>query len=178
MSDSQERIYEEIWNKHVVAVRNFCYTKLSGRPEDAEDMLMSAFGLLWKKIVTDDVPPNPKAWLLATVNNLSYTEYRHTEKDKNNMTKAPLNETVALYYLVDDVAEVLEKEERNAELWKILLEELNNEERYILKCDTVDGIPQAQIAEMIGKNHGSTKAQIFRLKRKIKLSKKEKEKTF
>ncbi len=178
MSDSQERIYNEIWDEHVVAVRSFCYAKLSGRPEDAEDMLMSAFGLLWKKIVTDDVPPNPKAWLLATVNNLSFTEYRHTEKDKNNLTYAPLDETVTLYYLVDDIADVLEKEEWNTELWNILLEDLNNEERYILKCDTVDDIPQAQIAEMIGKNHGSTKAQIFRLKRKVKLLKKEKEKIF
>ena len=159
-------------------MRTFCYTKLSGRPEDAEDLLMAAFGLLWRKIVTDKVPPNPKAWLLATVNNLSYSEYRHTRKDNNNLTYAPFDETVSLYYTVEDVAEVIEKEEKNTELWKILLEDLNDEERYILKCDTVDCIPQAQIAEMLGKTHGSTKGQIFRIKRRIKLRKKEKEKIF
>ena len=178
MNSSLQDIYTEIWNKYSQDIRTCCYSKLKGRPEDAEDMLQEAFKLLWGKMVADEVPPNPKAWLIVTVKNLSYTEYRQTQKEQNNISYDSFNETVQLNYIADDVADTLEREERNAELWRILLEDLSNEERYILKCDRLDDVPQAEIAERLGKNHGSTKAQIFRLNRKVRLLKKEKEKIF
>ena len=49
-SSMQELLYTQLWNEHVQSIRNFCYAKLKGRPEDAEDMLQDAFGLLWQKI--------------------------------------------------------------------------------------------------------------------------------
>lgn len=176
MSDSLHKIYTDIWNAHVLEVRNYCNAKLKGRPDDADDILNDAFRLLWEKMLKDGVPPNPKAWLLATVKNLSFTEYRHTARDKNNLSSAPFDETVYLPYSADDVAQILEKQELNAELCKALREELSDEERRLIKYEIIDEIPQAQIAELIGKNLSATKTQIFRLKHKLRKIRIEKEK--
>ena len=159
-NSSLQEIYTQIWNEHVSQIRNYCHARLMGRPDDAEDMLLDAFRLLWEKLITDGVPPNPKAWLVATVRNLSRTEYRHTAKDKNNLSSSPFDETVHLQHSADDIAVTLEKEELNEELWKALLEELSDEERRLIKYEAIDEIPQAQIAEILGKSLSSTKKPV------------------
>lgn len=175
MSDSLHKIYTDIWNAHVLEVRNYCNAKLKGRPDDADDILNDAFRLMWEKMLKDGVPPNPKAWLLATVKNLTLTEYRHTVRDKNNLSSAPFDETVQLQYSVGDISQTLEKEEMYDELIKVLTDELSDEERLLIKYEIIDEIPQAQIAELIGKNLSATKTQIFRLKHKLRKIKREKE---
>ncbi len=175
MNSSMQEIYTQLWHEHVQSVRNYCYSKLKGRPEDAEDMLQEAFALLWRKIITDGVPPNPRAWLLTTINNLSMTEYKHTSRNNKNISSVSLDGTVILY-TDKDIAETLEKEELKAQLVKALTEELTDDERRLIKYETVDEIPQAQIAEILGQSLSATKMQIFRLKRKLRQIKKEKEK--
>lgn len=176
MNSSLQEIYTQLWNEHVQSTRNFCYTKLKGRPEDAEDMLQDAFGLLWKKMLNDCVPPNPKAWLLATVNNLARTEYRHTAKERNNRSSAPLDETASLPHYEEDILDTLERQEQNAKVWKALDENFTNEEKIIITYDKIDGVPQAKIAQMFGKKPGSTRVQIYRLNQKLNRIKQEKEK--
>ncbi|MBQ3499047.1 MAG: sigma-70 family RNA polymerase sigma factor [Clostridia bacterium] len=176
MNSSLQETYTQLWNEHVQSVRNFCYAKLKGRPDDAEDMLHDAFRLLWEKMLSEGVPPNPKAWLLATVNNLALIQYRHTECEKNNRTAEPFDEAVMQCVSVEDVAERVEKAEINEALWKVLLEELNDEERLMIWYDTVEGIPQAQIAELMGKSYNSTRVRIHRLRQRLRQIKREKEK--
>ena len=175
MGDSLQKIYTDIWNAHVLEVRNYCNAKLKGRPDDADDILNDAFGLLWEKMLKDGVPPNPKAWLLATVKNLTLTEYRHIKRDENNLSSTPFDETVQLPYSENDISEMLEKEELHDELIKALTEELSDEERRLIKYEISDEIPQAQIAGLIGKNLSATKTQIFRLKHKLRKIRLEKE---
>ena len=142
--------------------------KLKGRPEDAEDMLQEAFGLLWKKMITESLPPNPKAWLLSTVNNLARTEYRHTAKSKEKLSSAPFDETVVhTNYSAEDVAQTLERKEHNAKLWKAFDEGLTKEEKQIIIYDTVQEIPQAEIAKIINKNPNTTRVNIHRAKQKL-----------
>lgn len=177
MVDFQQEIYTQIWNEHIQAIRNFCYAKLKGRPDDADDMLQEAFGLLWEKITTEGVPPNPKAWLMSTVNKLALTEYRHIRQNRDNLTSAPLDETIHAHRYVEDIAETLEKEEQNAELWKELNKNFTEKEKMIIKYDKIDEIPQAKIAEMLNKNPVSTRVRIHRLNQKLRQIKREIEKT-
>ncbi len=168
MNSSMQEIYTQLWNEHVQSIRNFCYSKLKGRPEDAEDMLQEAFGLLWKKMITEGLPPNPKAWLLSTVNNLARTEYRHTAKSKEKLSSAPFDETVVhTNYSAEDVVQTLEREEHNAKLWKAFDEGLTKEEKQIIIYDTVQEIPQAEIAKIINKNPNTTRVNIHRAKQKL-----------
>lgn len=167
MNSSMQEIYIQLWDEHVRSVRNYCYSKLKGRPEDAEDMLQEAFGLLWQKILTDDVPPEPKRWLFKTVNNLAYAEYRHTAKARENLSSAPFDETVHINNSAEDVVQTLEREEHNAQLWKAFDEGLTKQEKQIIIYDTVQEIPQAEIAKIINKNPGTTRVNIHRAKHKL-----------
>lgn len=177
MNSSMQELYTQLWNEHVQSIRNLCYTKLQGRPEDAEDMLQEAFGLLWQKIVTDDVPPEPKWWLIKTVKNLSCAEYRHTVKNRENLSFLPFDEALYKQYSVEDVAQTLEREEHNSEMWKAFDEGLTQEEKQIIIYDTVEEIPQAQIAKMINKKASTTRVNIHRAKQKLGHMKKKIEKT-
>lgn len=174
MNGSMQEIYIQLWNEYVQAVRNYCYTKLRGRPEDAEDMLQETFGLLWKKLITDGVPPNPHAWLLQTAKNLARSEYRHTSKDRQNLSAAPIDETVTASRYVEDIAETLERQEHNARILKILDEDFTREEKQIIIYDKVDGIPQAKIAELMNKSSVSTRVRIHRLNQRLNQIKQEK----
>lgn len=177
MNSSMQELYIQLWNEHVQSIRNYCYSKLNGRPEDAEDMLQEAFGLLWQKIITDDVPPNTKAWLFSTVKNLARTEYRHTAQARENLSFAPFEEELYRHYSVGDVSQMLEKEEHNARMWKAFNEELTSEEKQMILYDTVEEIPQAQIAKIINKKPGTTRVNIHRAKRKLGNIKKKIEKS-
>lgn len=167
MNSSMQEIYTQLWNEHVQSIRTYCYSKLKGRPEDAEDMLQEAFGLLWQKIITDDVPPKPKRWLFKTVKNLACAEYRHTAKNRESLSFAPFDESVYMHCSVEDVAQTLEKEEHNAQMWKAFDEELTTEEKQIIVYDTVQEIPQAEIAKIINKNPSTTRVNIHRAKLKL-----------
>lgn len=176
MNSSMQEIYTQLWNEHVQSIKNYCYSKLVGRPEDAEDMLQEAFRLLWKKIITDDVPPMPKQWLIKTVKNLARAEYRHTVKARENISSAPLDEVAYLHYSEEDVSQMLEKEEHNAEIWKAFDEELTEEEKRIIIYDKIDEIPQAKIAEIINQKPNTTRVKIHRANQKLDHIKQEKEK--
>lgn len=176
MNSSLQETYNQIWNDNVKSVRNLCYAKLKGCPEDAEDMLQEAFGLLWKKMLYDRVPQNPKAWLLITVKNLAYQKYKHNAKERDNRSSAPLDEAVYLPRHTEDITDTLEREEKNAKLWKALDEGLTNDEKAIIIYDKIDGVPQAKIAQMFGKKPGSTRVQIHRLNKKLNRIKQKAEK--
>ena len=166
-SSMQKLLYTQLWNEHVQSIRNFCYAKLKGRPEDAEDMLQDAFGLLWQKIKNDDVPPEPKGWLVNTVKNLAYAEYRHTAKEREKLSSAPFDEASYRVNTAEDVVQTLEREEHNARLWKVFDEELTAEEKQMLIYDAVDEIPQAEIARKLNKNPSTTRVNIHRAKQKL-----------
>lgn len=174
MNDSLQEIYNQIWNDHVQSIRNFCHANLQGRPEDAEDMLQDAFGLLWKKMLKGDVPKKPKAWLMTTVKNLSYEEYRATAKKRDNCSDTPWDEAVYLPRYTEDINDTLEREAESEKLLKAIDEELTDSEKAMVVYDKVDGVPQAKIAQLFGKSPGSTRVQLHRLNKKLALIKQKK----
>lgn len=168
MKESQKEIYARIWDENFVSVRRFCHAKLKNRPEDADDMLYHAFGLLWEKIVTDGAPPNPKAWLLATVNNLASMEYRRTARDTEYRTADGFDEILHTNRFTQDVAETYEREENNAELWRIVHEELTDNEKLLLHYSEVEGLSGEQISQKLGRNFNTTRVQLSRARSKLR----------
>lgn len=169
MNNSMQEIYTQIWNDNIQTIRAVCYAKLNGRREDAEDMVQNAFGLLWKKLLTGTVPPNPKAWLIKTVKNLSYEQYRSNAQNTDNISSTPVDEGFRTRYSDADVAQLLEQQEHSEALLKAFNENFTQEEKQIIIYDRVDGIPQAKISQLFCQKPGSTRVRIHRLKHRLQL---------
>ena len=69
MMNSQE-VYTQLWNEHFSDLRNYCYIKLKGRSNEADDILRTAYSELWEKLLNGELMPNPKAWLYKTIDRI------------------------------------------------------------------------------------------------------------
>ncbi|MBR4050034.1 MAG: sigma-70 family RNA polymerase sigma factor [Clostridia bacterium] len=176
MADSLEKIYKQIWDEYSKTVRTFCHARLQGRYHDAEALYMAAFEILWDVMLRKGVPPNPKAWLLRTAQNLVFTQYRNNTKDSEKLDRS-MYVTLRLY-CCDDMAEDFENEEYYQALFDELEETLNEEEKTLIYYNSILKLRQSQTAQKMGISEDAVKQRWLRLRRKMDKIKQQKRKEF
>ncbi|MBQ2964330.1 MAG: hypothetical protein IJE14_06670 [Clostridia bacterium] len=69
--------YTRIWKENSMSLRKCCLAQMREDREEAEDIVLEVFSLLWNKMITDGAPANAKVWLYAT---LKRVMKQHTAK--------------------------------------------------------------------------------------------------
>lgn len=175
MSDSQQVIFTEIWNKYHSEMCRYCYGNLHGYNEEAEDIVERAFYLLWKKMTEDSLPPVPNAWLYKTIENLIKAEYRRQKKVQKYLDFG--SDTCASLQYIVDYDEEMAEQELHEELIKAANEELDNEEWKFIKYLFIEEKSHKEIAEIMGTTEDAVKQRRYRLMRKTHgISKRKKKK--
>lgn len=164
MDDSLKEICEQIWEDYYQEMRRHSHSKLRGHYEDAEDVVQTAFKLLWAKMLKDDVPVSPQAWLHKTIGYLVKMQYRQYEKEKICIPLSSNEETSVSFAL--DVDDKMANEQLYAELWKIFEEELNDDEKTLIKYSIFEEKGNKETAALLGISETATKQRKYRLMRK------------
>lgn len=176
MADSLEKIYKQIWDEHSKTVRTFCHARLQGRYHDAEALYMAAFEILWDVMLRKGVPPNPKAWLFRTAQNLVFTQYRNNTKESEKLDRS-VCATVQLFF-GKDMTEEIEDEEYYRALFAELDDKLSEEEKTLIYYNSILKLRQAETAKKMEISEDAVKQRWLRLRRKMDKIKKRKQKEF
>lgn len=131
--------------------------RILGNAEDADDALQEAFFKLWSKDYDIRTASEAEALLSTAVRNTSLDAVRRRRD------KVPL-----------DAADRLPAEDRRdrleqlASVRKLIENELNDTQRYILERVEYGGIRQEQIAEELGMQPATVRAQLSRARKTIR----------
>ena len=164
MNDTLKEVYEQIYKEYYQEMKKHSHSKLRCHYEDAEDVVQNAFKLLWARILKDGVPLSPQAWLHKTIGYLVKMQYRQYEKDKM-CVPLTLNEETNLSFTLD-IDEKMATEQLYDELWKLYQEELNDEEKTLIKYSIFEEKEYKEIGKIMELSVTAVKQRRYRLMRK------------
>lgn len=166
MNDSQKEIYTQIWIKYKPAMLRYCKGKLNRYEEDAKDIIIDAFTILWEKILKDGIPEYPQAFLYKTIDNLLKYKYRTIRKNNENCVLHSIDEEIYMPY-TQDVAEQYELEQLDEERISRANQTLKEDEKQILHYHYMEEKTYEEIAGILNSTKTAIKQKKFRASKKL-----------
>jgi RNA polymerase sigma-70 factor (ECF subfamily) len=151
--------YKELYNQHALAVYN-SILRLVTHTAEAEDILQESFVAAFQRIAHFTPEGGFRAWVKRIAINKSIDCIRKrkisfVELDPHlvHLTDKELPDEATLQYTMDAIAAAIEL--------------LPDNYRTIFNLYAVENIPQAEIAQMLGLEHGTVRTQYHRAKQKL-----------
>ncbi|MGV8845684.1 RNA polymerase sigma factor [Tessaracoccus sp.] len=155
MDDERRTRFVTLYQEHVDAVMSHCLRHLA--PSTAEDAVSDTFLVAWRKL--DEIPPEPRGWLIVTARNTIRNRYRTQAR-----TMALQDRLRQVTQLAADPADITA--ERRADLLTALTA-LNDEEREAILLVAWDGLTGAEAARAMGCSHGALRVRVHRARQKM-----------
>lgn len=165
-----------LWEEYEPNLRIICNHKLSGYPNEIDDVIAETYLALCNKIDKEIEIENPKAWLYGTLNNQIKLKYAEINKKKKTYIRLE-NVEHELFYNVDFDEKEL-SEETIEKVKDDVLDELTDAEKTLLVLIYEKNIKLKEVARISNTTEAAIKQKHYRLKRKIKKIVKEKMKNF
>jgi RNA polymerase sigma-70 factor, ECF subfamily len=150
--------FEDLFNEHAQLVYRTAYG-VTGRHEDAEDVLQTIFLRLIRRDLPPDLVRNPKAYLYRAAVNLSLDTLR-LQRRHVLVDAAALSDLPAPAADLTDLA-------HHHRLYRAIAE-LKPEAAQILILRYVHGRSDAEIARMLGMSRGAIALRLFRSRVKLR----------
>lgn len=144
-----------LYEDHSNAVMSYCLRHLA--PSNAEDAVSDTFLVAWRKL--DEVPPEPRGWLIVTARNTIRNRYRTQAR-----AIALEQRLQQITRLAADPVDVTA--ERRADLLAAL-ESLTDDEREAILLVSWDGLTGAEAAQALGCSHGALRVRVHRARQKM-----------
>ena len=151
--------YTGLYNDHSQAVFN-TILRLVGHSGEAEDILQDSFVAAFQRIDQFTMTGGFRAWIKRIAINKSVDLIR--KRHISFVELEPARMTTADETMVDEEAHAYAMDKIAA-----AIEELPDGYRTVFNLYAVEGIPQAEIAEMLGLEHTTVRTQYHRARQKI-----------
>jgi len=151
--------YTGLYNDHSQAVFN-TILRLVGHSGEAEDILQDSFVAAFQRIDQFTMTGGFRAWIKRIAINKSVDLIR--KRHMGFVELEPARMTTADETMVDEEAHAYAMDKIAA-----AIEELPDGYRTVFNLYAVEGIPQAEIAEMLGLEHTTVRTQYHRARQKI-----------
>ena len=154
MADDRER-FERIYRENFRAVLRFAAMRID--PERAKDVAAETFLVAWRRL--DDVPAEPRAWLLGVARKVIYGQFR-------SQTRRDALEARLQTELQADSADLSGSvAEREAMLTAFAA--LRERDREVLRLLAWDGLSPAEAAEALGVTRLAFTVRLHRARRRL-----------
>ncbi|MCC7078635.1 MAG: sigma-70 family RNA polymerase sigma factor [Acidimicrobiia bacterium] len=160
-STHAERVarFEAIYTEHRRAVLAYCLRRSD--PDTARDAMAEAFLVAWRRL--DDVPTEPRAWLIATARrtlaNLRRASVRQSSL-RDKMTRDPVGVPTST-----PEQQALRSAEREA--LHLALTRLSADDRELLELAAWDDLSTSEIATVLGIPAARVSVRLHRAKRRL-----------
>jgi RNA polymerase sigma factor (sigma-70 family) len=154
-----EKAFEQLYSLYAKAMYNVAY-RVTGREEEAEDVLQDAFISAFKNIHAYRGDSPFGAWLKRIVINKGINVLRNRKQDI-----VPVDEKTEL---IPEEEPFIYKEELNVEKVRKALMQLPDGYRNVLSLYLLEGYDHQEIAEILHINESTSKSQLNRAKAKLK----------
>ncbi len=153
MADDRER-FERIYRENFRAVLRFAALRID--PERAKDVAAETFLVAWRRL--DDVPAEPRAWLLGVARKVIAVQFRsQTRREALTLRlEAEQGESGDLAAAVADRDEVL-----------AAFAALRERDREVLRLVAWDGLDAAEAAAVLGVTRLSFAVRLHRARRRL-----------
>jgi RNA polymerase sigma-70 factor (ECF subfamily) len=154
MADDRER-FERIYRENFRAVLRFAALRID--PERAKDVAAETFLVAWRRL--DDVPAEPRAWLLGVARKVIAGQFRsETRRDALTARLAAHEHAEA-----SDLAVVLADRDEALAAFATLGER----DREVLRLVTWDGLTAAEAAEVLNVTRLAFAVRLHRARRRL-----------
>lgn len=157
-------LFEEMVTTHLDALYRTAL-RLTGRPQDAEDLVQETYLRAWRSLHTYKPGTNPKAWLFRILHNARIDRYRASTRAVQTVDEIEgqdpafvVNETPESLVLAD----VMEPEVRQA------LMDLPEVFRSCVILADLEGFSYQEIADILGIPRGTVMSRLFRGRRAMR----------
>lgn len=154
-----EKAFEQLYTLYAKAMYNVAY-RVTGREEEAEDVLQDAFISAFKNIHAYRGDSPFGAWLKRIVINKGINVLRNRKQDI-----VPVDEKTEL---IPEEEPFVYKEELSVEKVRKALMQLPDGYRNVLSLYLLEGYDHQEIAEILQINESTSKSQLNRAKAKLK----------
>ncbi len=155
MKDDRRARFVALYEDHADAVMSYCLRLLDA--STAEDAVSDTFLTAWRKL--DDVPQEPRGWLIVTARNTIRNRYRTQARALD--VKDHLQQITRL---AADPADVTA--ERRADLLTALAS-LTDDEREAILLVSWDGLTGFEAARALRCSHGALRVRVHRARQKM-----------
>jgi len=154
MADDRER-FERLYRENFRAVLRFAATRID--PERAKDVAADTFLVAWRRL--DDVPAEPRAWLLGVARKVIAGQFR-SETRRSALTLRLEGEAGRAD--VDLAADLADRDEVLA-----AFAGLRERDREVLRLVAWDGLDAADAAEVLGVTRLAFTVRLHRARRRL-----------
>ena len=176
MDDSGRELCERLWRKYEEQLRRVCGARMSGCPQDAEDVISEVFCALCAQVEKSGAPDMPKAWLYGTLNNQINMRFRTICKIREHETE--LDEREYMLPLGCDLIESKTQQIYESEI-KGKLKKLLRKDEYELICLIhFDGLKMKEAAKRLNSTPSAVKQKHYRICRRLRKIIKSREEIF
>jgi len=154
MADERER-FERIYREHFRAVLRFALARID--PDRAKDVAAETFLVAWRRL--DDVPNEPRAWLLGVARRVIAGQFRSETRREalaGRLRGAHSDESSDLAEALADRDEVL-----------AAFVALREPDREVLRLVAWDGLTPADAAEVLGVTRVAFAVRLHRARRRL-----------
>lgn len=153
MADDKER-FERLYRENFRAVLRFAGSRID--PERAKDVAAETFLVAWRRL--DDVPAEPRAWLLGVARKVIAGQFRsQTRRDALVLRlEAERDDSGDLAASVADRDEVL-----------VAFATLRERDREVLRLVAWDGLSSTEAAEVLGVTRLTFTVRLHRARRRL-----------
>lgn len=154
MADDRER-FEQLYRENFRAVLRFAALRIDA--ERAKDVTAETFLVAWRRL--DDVPAEPRAWLLGVARKVIAGQFR--SQTRRDALTARLRVDVG-DAPVDPVAALADHDEALA-----AFATLGERDREVLRLVTWDGLDPAEAADVLGVTRLAFTVRLHRARRRL-----------
>lgn len=167
MSDNNATM-DLIWNECKSYLIKLCEYKLQGCNYDTDDVLSDIAVAFYKAMKSDKPPEKPKAWLFATANNIINKKYRKKKDEKKVISFSEFEYETKELAVYPDFDEEIISDKDILRMSTDILNDLDEEEKFILNSFHEEKMTFAEIGVLLGKSESAVKQKHYRLCIKIR----------
>ncbi len=156
---ARNRLYSLYANKFL----GICLRYTRNKPE-AEDVLHDAFIKIFTKIDQYSGEGSFEAWMKRIVTNTAIQSLRERNKSRKIFDEKELNEEIADNEVKEDIPQLSAKD------LMALIQELPDGYKLIFNMHVIENIPHKEIATTLGISEGTSKSQLFRAKKYLRVA--------
>jgi RNA polymerase sigma-70 factor (ECF subfamily) len=161
---SEAVLFNEMATRHLDALYRTAL-RLSGRPQDAEDLVQETYLRAWRSLHTYKPDTNPKAWLFRILHNAHIDRYRASSRTVQTVDELEGQDPA---FVVHDTPESLIMAGlMDAEVRQALME-IPEVFRACLILADLEGFSYQEIADILGIPRGTVMSRLFRGRRAMR----------
>lgn len=153
----QKQAFEKLYRDHYNKVNRLCLGYVNGNAALAQDLLQEVFIKVWQHWDSFEGKAQRSTWLYRIAVNTCLQQLR-----SDNKYKATSLETIKKEVVVE---QSVQKEEMYQQLYASI-NRLNKENQTILLLE-LEGLPQSEIAAIIGIKHNALRTRLNRIKSQL-----------